>query len=336
MAVGRPCIVRSGKPVPLQLVPGSMSSWSLPTAWITPRSSLSGRIARCTCSCKPCSSSNSGCVCSWQRSRRRFRNSCRRPRNTSQQDRRSANCWRRQECSSMRVTRLKEGVDPWVRLQMSKGVLVVLTFEEYATALYRGKMERRAHRRARHGQLTQAQQDATALAWIPQGDPMTPEMIAPPSAPMLTLAPDPQDDIQDPAVPETLAQTLQEAQHAPHPETPTPAWQQHEALLQGFCQHLQHQITVFLVQETKGLFQTFDAMALTMRDCLAKVTESNEHATYQLANTLAQVQEHGLPLRHDPYVATVSAISQHGFPVTIQVAKQDVSDLISALPALTG
>src|SRR5262249_16579976 len=119
-------------------------------------------------------------------------------------------------------------------------------------------------------------------------------------------------------------------------DAPPPAWAQHEALLQGFCQHLQHQITIFLVQETKGLFQTFDAMAMTMRDCLTKVTDSNEHATYQLTNALTQEQEHGLNLRHDPYQVQVKALSPHGFPVTIQVAKGDVSELINALPALTG
>ena len=134
----------------------------------------------------------------------------------------------------MNVRRLKEGGDPWVRLQMAKGVLVVLTFEEYATALYRGKMERRAHRRARHGQQAQARQDATALAWVTQGETRMPEMIAPPSAPTLTLEPDPQDDIQDPSVPEALTQALQEGLQETQHEPPAPAWQQHESLLQGF------------------------------------------------------------------------------------------------------
>lgn len=149
------------------------------------------------------------------------------------------------------------------------------------------------------------------------------------------MAPEPvtsePDDIPEPAVPEAVRAAIGSPDSQ---DAPTPAWAQHEALLQGFCQHLQHQITVFLVQETKGLFQTFDAMAVTMRDCLAKVTESNEHATYQLANALAQVQEHGLTLRHDPYVASVIAVSQQGYPVRITLAKSETTDLITALPLL--
>jgi hypothetical protein len=66
----------------------------------------------------------------------------------------------------MHVTRRKDGQDAWVRLHLHKGVILVLTLEEYATALYRGKMERRAQRRALHAQQTQARRDSTVLAWI--------------------------------------------------------------------------------------------------------------------------------------------------------------------------
>jgi hypothetical protein len=66
----------------------------------------------------------------------------------------------------MHVRRRKDGQSPWVRLQLHKGVILVLTLEEYAIALSRGKMERRAQRRALHAQQAQARRDRTVLAWI--------------------------------------------------------------------------------------------------------------------------------------------------------------------------
>ena len=52
--------------------------------------------------------------------------------------------------------------------------------------------------------------------------------------------------------------------------------------------------------------------------------------------THSKLQERGVQLRHDPYQVRVQALAPQGFPVVIQVAKEDVSALIGALPALMG
>jgi hypothetical protein len=248
------------------------------------------------------------------------------------------------------IRRLKEGVDPWVRLQLPKGVLVVLTFEEYATALYRGKMERRAHRRARHTQQTQATQEASALVWITQGEVTMPEMIAPPSAPMLTLDPDPTDDIHDPAVPEPLTQALQKPQERPQEPPAPPDWQQHESLLQGFLGLLQGRLKGWIEDEHKALqsaratcdlehqrlCQALEAVTTLAQQAVTTSQHTNEHAQYSLADAFARLQERGVQLHHDPYTAKVTALSPQGFPITVHIAKHHVDELIGALPALMG
>ena len=93
---------------------------------------------------------------------------------------------------------------------------------------------------------------------------------------------------------------------------------------------------MFLVDETKGVLQAFDAMAVTMRSCLDKVAEQNEHALYQWSDAVLKLHEHGLQLRHDPYQIRVQALSPQGFPVIIQVAKGDAGALVEAVPMLMG
>jgi hypothetical protein len=187
---------------------------------------------------------------------------------------------------------------------------------------------------------------------------MAPEMIAPPSAPILTqtpplvLEPDPKDDIQDPAVPESLGTTLQELQQGGHPETPAPAWQQHESLLQGFLGLVQGRLKAWIEEEHKALqsaratcdlehqrlCQALEAVTTLAQRAVTTSQQTNEHAQYSLADAFARLQERGvsLQLHHDPYQVTVHTMSPQGFPIAIQVAKSDASELISALPALTG
>jgi hypothetical protein len=65
----------------------------------------------------------------------------------------------------MNATRLKSA-DGLVRLQLPKGVLLILTPEQYVAALQRGKAERRQERRRRHHERLQARQEAATLAWL--------------------------------------------------------------------------------------------------------------------------------------------------------------------------
>jgi exodeoxyribonuclease-5 len=150
--------------------------------------------------------------------------------------------------------------------------------------------------------------------------------------PMATepVTPEP-DDIPEPAVPEAVLATVIPPSHQ---DAPSPVWAQHEALLQGFCQLLQHRVHTILSDEHKGIMDVLGTTLEAVRKWSESFTEQNEHATYQLASTLTQLQERGLALRHDPYVATVSAVSQQGFPVRITLAKNETADLIAALPLL--
>lgn len=66
----------------------------------------------------------------------------------------------------MNATRLKDCKSKFIRLRLGKGVLLILTLEEYVTALQRGKMERRAARRQAHMAQTETRREADALAWI--------------------------------------------------------------------------------------------------------------------------------------------------------------------------
>jgi hypothetical protein len=66
----------------------------------------------------------------------------------------------------MHATRLKRQGTGDVRLLLPKGVLVILTTDEYVRALGRGKAVRRAERQARHLAQHQARRDAETLAWI--------------------------------------------------------------------------------------------------------------------------------------------------------------------------
>jgi len=66
----------------------------------------------------------------------------------------------------MRTARLKDSPDQWVRLELAKGVLLLLTQDEYVTALQRGKAERRAVAHAKRLAQTNATQEAKRLQWI--------------------------------------------------------------------------------------------------------------------------------------------------------------------------
>jgi hypothetical protein len=68
------------------------------------------------------------------------------------------------------AARLKDSGHHDVRLQLSKGVLLILTIEEYVQGLKRGKAERRAQRRQAHQARTQAGEEAGRLAWIGDGE----------------------------------------------------------------------------------------------------------------------------------------------------------------------
>jgi exodeoxyribonuclease-5 len=185
----------------------------------------------------------------------------------------------------------------------------------------------------------------TELPTSSETDPLAspPEVTPPEVSPVADIL-DVDDDIPEVVVPETLAATLQ----PPTPALPgLPAGAgAYDAILQGFAQHMQRhllqamqevgQATQRQVEQSARAYH-HDAMESLQQVCEAvkkwidaATKEPNEHALYQLANTLAQ----GVLLRGDPYRASVQAVSPEGFGVTIHVAKQDTGELVTALPAL--
>ena len=174
------------------------------------------------------------------------------------------------------------------------------------------------------------------------------EKIAPPSSPMMSVPytaeeallsslpgiPGTPDDIPDPPVP---AGTLD----APAPvASPTDAtWRAHEALLSGFCQALQGQMSRLLTDEAIRLTKQVDETITRMMEYVKGRLEGNEHAEYSLAAALAEVHATGLTLTQataTPYTAYVDARTPHGFPLRLTIAKATSGELIEELGRLEG
>jgi hypothetical protein len=121
-------------------------------------------------------------------------------------------------------------------------------------------------------------------------------------------------------------------------------------LLQGFLGLVQGRLKAWIEEEHKALqsvrgvcdlehqrlCQALEAVTKLAQQAVTTSQQTNEHAWYSLGDSLVKLQERGVQLRHDPYQVRVQALAPQGFPVVIQVAKEDVSALIGALPALMG
>jgi hypothetical protein len=167
-------------------------------------------------------------------------------------------------------------------------------------------------------------------------------MTEPPPSPL-----DPtDDDIQDPVVPETTVQALTGATIPSTPALPG----HNDPMLQGFLQavyaHLKHQFDDYysdlkarilaIDTEHLRLCATLEQVTRIAKDGIEKASQHNEHAQYQWSDALLKLQEHGLALRHDPYTVRVRAVAPQGYPVDITIAKGNVQELTTALPALVG
>jgi len=189
------------------------------------------------------------------------------------------------------------------------------------------------HRRWAYTAITRAKSSLVFLMQHtftpPESEDVMAEKIAPPSAPFLTEtppipAPEP-DDIPDPVTPDAVLAAV-----APLPAS----FGEHEALLQGFAQHLQAIMHRWMLEEHHTLASGMDATLTGIRDWAKTVFASNEHASYQLSDALLKIQEGGLTLRGEPYKLRVQVVSSQGFPVTIEVMKPDAEQLIAGLEGL--
>lgn len=167
--------------------------------------------------------------------------------------------------------------------------------------------------------------------------------IAPPSSPMLgNSVQDASDDIADPAIPPPLeaALTTMEAslkdKATPEMPPPLPAhFGEHEALLQGFCQHLLHRLETQGQEYYRAGSKAIDQVWHTTKEFVESLRGQNEHALYQFSDTLLKMQEQGISLRHDPYTAELRLLSPNGFSVLIRIAKPSQQDLLAELKELT-
>jgi len=60
----------------------------------------------------------------------------------------------------------EQGDDGLIRVRLPRGIVVVLTPQEFARAVQRGKTERRAAAHAHRTQQMKAREEAQALGWI--------------------------------------------------------------------------------------------------------------------------------------------------------------------------
>jgi exodeoxyribonuclease-5 len=161
------------------------------------------------------------------------------------------------------------------------------------------------------------------------------EKLAPPSTPMLGMTPTPTvpdvaDDIADPKVPATLTDALRQEPALPD------KFGEHEALLQGFCQHFQRRFDAALAQSGKDAMRCLEDMHGYIKRQLEMDQEKIRHAETALDQLLTKIAAGGIALRHDPYEASIQAMSPQGFRVTVAIKKGDPEDLIDKLPALIG
>ena len=183
--------------------------------------------------------------------------------------------------------------------------------------------------------------------------PVYAETSAEPSETATTQEPD--DDLVDPAVPASLVEALAPAppahdvstadpadkapRIAQEPSTPpggTPDWRKHEAQLWGFLSALQRPLREALLSELQTFGKNADTIITGLRQWVEHAGPANEHALSKFAQAVQGLQERGLALRQDPYVAIVKAQSPEGFLVTIEVKKADGAALTQALPQLLG
>ena len=77
-----------------------------------------------------------------------------------------------------------------------------------------------------------------------------------------------------------------------------------------------------------------EALTEFLKDWTTKQVTANEHAQYQLASTLAGIQEHGLGTLGAPYSVTIQALSPQGYPLTFTLANRNQGALMAEAGAL--
>lgn len=159
-----------------------------------------------------------------------------------------------------------------------------------------------------------------------------PTFTGPPSAPMLPSPETPAapDDIADPVVPAAVLESASQPQPPSLPEH----FGQHEALLQGFCQHLEHRLHTFMGDEHTAIMKTLDATLVAMKRWVDTVCQQNEHAQYTLGDALTKLQTEGLAVIQPPYQVRLQVETAAGYPMELTLTKSTAAALIEELGRL--
>jgi hypothetical protein len=139
-------------------------------------------------------------------------------------------------------------------------------------------------------------------------------------------------DILDPEVPQEVIEALLPP---PAPAPLPPLVLQHEALLQGFCTALQERLSHWILDHHKNMERVLDVTYAACKSRLEAIGTQNEHANYQMSDALLKLHEGGLQITHNPYEATIEAVSPQGFPVQLHLVKKDAGGLIEAVQGVT-
>jgi hypothetical protein len=141
-----------------------------------------------------------------------------------------------------------------------------------------------------------------------------------PQAPVLT------DDIPDnpvsPAV-ESYIASMPPGRHLPT-----------EALLNQFCATLEGKIGQWVAEQSMSTVKILDAVLGKMVECLEKASGVNEHAQYQLSNTLEKLLGQGVQVRSAPYTVEIRTQTPQGFQVMFHLTKESAAELAQATEAL--
>jgi hypothetical protein len=159
------------------------------------------------------------------------------------------------------------------------------------------------------------------LRWLPKPkDRIMTEPIAPPSTPMMTAVPEP-DDVDDPTVPAEVQKAVTQTMNA---TTLLPANAREDAVLSGFCQRLQSWMQDYFHSFARAL----DGSVQVVQSRGEALEHSSAQIAAMVAQTLAQVPQ------TPPYQVHVTAQSPDGYTVKLLIAKPDAGEVVAALDAL--
>ena len=186
------------------------------------------------------------------------------------------------------------------------------------------------HTFVREGAPVMADATSRDLLADPLHDP--PELVERSTTPPLE---DALDDIPEPIVPATLLKAVTPEEPS-RPLAAVASFGEHEALLHGFCQHLQKRLDASVMDQHKQAMRVLDSVTTAVKDWIEGKCLQSDHASYQLSGLLEKLMAQGVQVRHDPYQASVQALSPQGFVVQLHLRASTTGAVVEELPQMLG